>query len=122
VVESSGLLNRRRVKNSTGGSNPPLSASLFFNNLQHISRSRGAIWRNEVWRSPYTAATAASAKGGDPHQFRSSEFEERKRGWKRCECPTVVAGTLNKKFLRQSTNVEAVYASSVEGGRLFGLH
>jgi hypothetical protein len=26
VVESSGLLNRRRVKNSTGGSNPPLSA------------------------------------------------------------------------------------------------
>ncbi len=29
MVESSGLLNRRRVKNSTGGSNPPLSASLF---------------------------------------------------------------------------------------------
>jgi hypothetical protein len=26
VVESSGLLNRRRVKSSTGGSNPPLSA------------------------------------------------------------------------------------------------
>ncbi len=26
MVESSGLLNRRRVKNSTGGSNPPLSA------------------------------------------------------------------------------------------------
>jgi len=43
-------------------------------------------------------------KGGHPHQFRSSEFEERKRGWKRCECPIVVAGTLNKKFLRQSTN------------------
>ena len=43
-------------------------------------------------------------KAGHPHQFRSSEFEERKRGWKRCECPIVVAGTLNKKFLRQSTN------------------
>ncbi len=28
MVESSGLLNRRRVKNSTGGSNPPLSAIL----------------------------------------------------------------------------------------------
>ena len=26
MVESSGLLNRRRVKSSTGGSNPPLSA------------------------------------------------------------------------------------------------
>ena len=43
-------------------------------------------------------------KAGHPHQFRSSEFEERKRGWKRCECPIVVAGTLNKKFVRQSTN------------------
>ncbi len=27
MVESSGLLNRRRVISSTGGSNPPLSAS-----------------------------------------------------------------------------------------------
>jgi hypothetical protein len=35
VVESSGLLNRRRVKNSTGGSNPPLSA---INNLQAFGR------------------------------------------------------------------------------------
>ncbi len=26
MVESSGLLNRRSVKNATGGSNPPLSA------------------------------------------------------------------------------------------------
>jgi hypothetical protein len=47
VVESSGLLNRRRVKSSTGGSNPPLSASLFFNNLQYIDRFRGAIWYDE---------------------------------------------------------------------------
>jgi hypothetical protein len=29
VVESSGLLNRRTVKNCTGGSNPPLSARSF---------------------------------------------------------------------------------------------
>ena len=29
MVESSGLLNRRTVKNCTGGSNPPLSASTF---------------------------------------------------------------------------------------------
>ena len=29
MVESSGLLNRRSVKNATGGSNPPLSASIF---------------------------------------------------------------------------------------------
>ena len=30
MVESSGLLNRRSVKNATGGSNPPLSASYRF--------------------------------------------------------------------------------------------
>ena len=42
-------------------------------------------------------------KAGHPHQFRSSEFEERKRGWKRCECPIVVSGTLNKNFRREST-------------------
>ena len=43
MVESSGLLNRRRVKNSTGGSNPPLSA---INNLQAFPFSPFArIWR-----------------------------------------------------------------------------
>jgi hypothetical protein len=36
VVESSGLLNRRRPLKSTGGSNPPLSA---INNLQAIRPS-----------------------------------------------------------------------------------
>ena len=42
-------------------------------------------------------------KAGHPHQHLSSEFDERKRGWKRCECPIVVSGTLNKTFRRQST-------------------
>jgi hypothetical protein len=36
VVESSGLLNRRRVKSSTGGSNPPLSAT--HSDLSHRNR------------------------------------------------------------------------------------
>ena len=40
MVESSGLLNRRRVKSSTGGSNPPLSASL------NISKSYRGSWHN----------------------------------------------------------------------------
>jgi integrase len=39
------------------------------------------------------------------HNSFSTEFEERKRGWKRCECPIVVAGTLQKKFKRHSTNL-----------------
>jgi hypothetical protein len=45
VVESSGLLNRRRVKNSTGGSNPPLSASFTFkiNELRLLRRNDAAV-------------------------------------------------------------------------------
>lgn len=42
-------------------------------------------------------------KAGHPEQYLSTEFEERKRGWKRCECPIVVSGTLQNKFRRQST-------------------
>jgi hypothetical protein len=42
VVESSGLLNRRRVKSSTGGSNPPLSA---INNLAPLIRQGHPILR-----------------------------------------------------------------------------
>jgi hypothetical protein len=29
----------------------------------------------------------------------------RKRGWKRCECPIVISGTLQKKFRRHSTGL-----------------
>lgn len=42
-------------------------------------------------------------KAGHPHNHLSSEFDERKRGWKRCECPIVISGTLAGKFRRHST-------------------
>lgn len=42
-------------------------------------------------------------KAGHPEDHLSTEFDERKRGWKRCECPIVLSGTLQKKFRRQST-------------------
>ena len=42
-------------------------------------------------------------KAGHPEQSFSTEFDERKRGWKRCECPIVVSGTLKKQFRRHST-------------------
>jgi integrase len=42
-------------------------------------------------------------KSGHPHNHLSSEFDERKRGWKRCECPIVISGTLAGKFRRHST-------------------
>ena len=51
MVESSGLLNRRTVKNCTGGSNPPLSASLKLSKPTH--RNQGPPARQPLateWR------------------------------------------------------------------------
>lgn len=42
-------------------------------------------------------------KVAHPHNSVSSEFEERKKTWKRCSCPIFVSGTLNRKFHRMST-------------------
>jgi len=39
-------------------------------------------------------------KASHPEDFRSSEYNE---GKKRCDCPLVASGTLNRKFRRQST-------------------
>jgi hypothetical protein len=42
-------------------------------------------------------------KAKHPEEHLSSEFDERKMGWKRCECPIFVSGTLAGKYRRQST-------------------
>jgi len=42
-------------------------------------------------------------KSGHAEELRTSEYEERKKGWKRCDCPIFVSGTLNRKFARQTT-------------------
>jgi hypothetical protein len=42
-------------------------------------------------------------KGQHPHDQRTSEYEERKKGWKRCECPVFASGTLGKHFKRYNT-------------------
>lgn len=42
-------------------------------------------------------------KSGHSEEFRTSEYDERKKGWKRCDCPIFVSGTLSRKFARQST-------------------
>jgi integrase len=47
----------------------------------------------------------SSCKAGLPHGQRSGEFGERKKGWKRCDCPIVASGTLNGHFNRKSTDV-----------------
>jgi integrase len=38
-----------------------------------------------------------------PEEFRSGEFEERKKGWKHCACLIFASGTLARKFRRKST-------------------
>ena len=42
-------------------------------------------------------------KGQHLHDQRTSEYEERKKGWKRCECPIFASGTLGKHFTRYNT-------------------
>lgn len=42
-------------------------------------------------------------KAGHPEELRTSEYDERKKGWRRCECPIIASGTLQRKFRRQAT-------------------
>ncbi len=44
-----------------------------------------------------------NCKGNHAHNSRSSEYDERKKGWQRCECPIFVSGTLQGTFIRQNT-------------------
>ncbi|SPF51041.1 hypothetical protein SBA4_4590004 [Candidatus Sulfopaludibacter sp. SbA4] len=42
-------------------------------------------------------------KAGHLEESRTSEYDERKKGWRRCECPIFVSGTLQGTFKRQNT-------------------
>jgi integrase len=42
-------------------------------------------------------------ESGHPEESRSGEFEERKKGWKRCACFIFASGTLGGKFKRKYT-------------------
>jgi integrase len=44
-----------------------------------------------------------NCKGNHKHNSRTSEYDERKKGWRRCECPIFVSGTLAGHFDRQNT-------------------
>lgn len=46
-------------------------------------------------------------EAGHPEEFRSGEFEERKKGWKRCACIIFASGTLRGKFRRRCTGRSA---------------
>ena len=47
----------------------------------------------------------SACKAGRKHNHCSGEFEERKKGWKSCDCPVFASGTLNGEFKRKSTEV-----------------
>lgn len=43
-------------------------------------------------------------EAGHPEDSKSGEFEEGRRGWKRCGCPIHASGNIRGKFKRQSTS------------------
>jgi integrase len=45
----------------------------------------------------------SGCEGGHPADSRSGEFEERKKGWKRCACVIFISGTLGGRFSRRAT-------------------
>lgn len=45
-----------------------------------------------------------ACEGGHSFDSRSGEYEERKRGWKRCACLIFASGTLDRKFSRKCTD------------------
>jgi integrase len=44
-----------------------------------------------------------NCKAGHPRQFANTEYDERKKGWKRCDCNIFVSGSLQGKFKRTTT-------------------
>jgi integrase len=42
-------------------------------------------------------------KAGHPEELRTSEYDEKKKGFRRCECPIFCSGTLAKHFQRKNT-------------------
>lgn len=42
-------------------------------------------------------------KAGHREELRTSEYDERKKDWRRCECPIFLSGSLEKEFRRVNT-------------------
>jgi integrase len=65
-------------------------------------------------------------KAGHPEDSKSSDLDERKKGWRRCECPIFASGALTRTFRRQSTgkwewaDAKAVAAAWEEAGNWEG--
>jgi len=66
-------------------------------------------------------------EAGHPEDFKSGEFEEGRRGWRRCGCPIHASGTIRGKLKRQSTGqwewdaASVVLSVLIESWRQVGL-
>jgi hypothetical protein len=57
----------------------------------------------EAWPFHIYRRHRRDCKPGQAEDSLSSEFDERRKGWKRCDCPITASGTLAKRYCRQST-------------------
>ena len=57
-------------------------------------------------------------EGGHAEDSRSGEFNERKKGWRRCACAIFVSGTLDRRFARKATGT----ADWVEARRIADVY
>ena len=90
--------------NSIQGSNPCLSAKAFSITYERLPFQR-AIAGNEllyfpVWLNLYRRYRRHrfECEAGHREEWRSGEFEERRKGWRRCTCLIFMSGTLPRHF------------------------
>ena len=85
----------------------PLAAprlfSFIFNKIHFPPLARRAISYNPGVALNLYRRHRRGCKGGHSEDHLSSEFDERKKGWKRCACPIIISGTLRRKFKRKTT-------------------
>ncbi|MDQ2777921.1 MAG: hypothetical protein M3Y57_23865 [Acidobacteriota bacterium] len=71
--------------------------------MKKRAHSSGNIGQPDVKRGMALNLYRRDCKSGHPEESRTGEFEERKKGHKRCDCPIFCSGTLQKRFRRQSS-------------------
>src|ERR1700733_1856978 len=81
----------------------PRLLSFISNKIRFPPLARRAISYNPGVALNLYRRDRRDCKGGHSEDHLSSEFDERKKGWKRCECPIIVSGTLRRKFKRKTT-------------------
>ena len=88
------------------GSTPTSATIVFATDSRKVHLSSGKIGQSVVEQSMALSLYRRhrrDCKSGHVEDSRSREFDERKKGWRRCDCPIFVSGTLARRFHREST-------------------